>query len=295
MTCTTIHYHPQQGQRVRGKLTPDVCGVHVCDGLPSLTIVGRSDRFTGSVLDHVRSELARELPSRRVTVYLRESCGANAATVAEWIVETLGHAGTLTTTITVWERECPADDFDTENGSGMPDDAEAYEVATVELAAGDSVADALAGVGCGQWDGGEVGYDPDGSSMAPDGTITERWAVVRATTGEPIRCPDCAEPIELHGSGWWSHVGLPGDCWRVSMDGPNAPNADRAAYGSHAVSVGTPDYGMTVREGYYDEDAVDTVTNVLHHLHVNGGLTPDDCLSVLDRATRHFMAEAFGE
>lgn len=35
-----------------------------------------------------------------------------------------------------------------------------------------------------------------------------------------ILCPDCGQPIELHSSGWWSHVYLPGDCWRLSMDGP---------------------------------------------------------------------------
>ena len=34
-------------------------------------------------------------------------------------------------------------------------------------------------------------------------------------------CPDCGEPIELvSGGAWWRHVGLNGDCWRLSMDGP---------------------------------------------------------------------------
>jgi hypothetical protein len=37
-------------------------------------------------------------------------------------------------------------------------------------------------------------------------------------------CPDCGEPITLQRSGWWTHDGLSGDCWRWSMDGP--PPAD---------------------------------------------------------------------
>lgn len=38
----------------------------------------------------------------------------------------------------------------------------------------------------------------------------------------PPACPDCGEPIERTESGaWWRHVGLPGDCWRMSMDGPD--------------------------------------------------------------------------
>lgn len=39
-------------------------------------------------------------------------------------------------------------------------------------------------------------------------------------------CPDCGEPIEQHPSGWWSHVGLPHGCWRVSLDGPDNGDDD---------------------------------------------------------------------
>lgn len=39
-------------------------------------------------------------------------------------------------------------------------------------------------------------------------------------------CPDCGEAITLNPSGWWSHDrglrGSSGECWRVSMDGPDA-------------------------------------------------------------------------
>jgi hypothetical protein len=38
-------------------------------------------------------------------------------------------------------------------------------------------------------------------------------------------CPQCGEPIILQQSGWWVHDGLPGDCWRLSMDGPGADGA----------------------------------------------------------------------
>lgn len=33
-------------------------------------------------------------------------------------------------------------------------------------------------------------------------------------------CPDCGRPITLQLTGWWTHDGLSGDCWRQSMDGP---------------------------------------------------------------------------
>lgn len=35
-------------------------------------------------------------------------------------------------------------------------------------------------------------------------------------------CPDCGKPIERVDSGWWRHVGLNGECWRLSLDGPAA-------------------------------------------------------------------------
>lgn len=87
---TARYPHPNAGEFVRGRLTPDLCDVYVSDGLPSLTIRGRSDRFTGWVLDALRGLRGFEIPSRRITVDLRESCGANAITIAEWIAECLG-------------------------------------------------------------------------------------------------------------------------------------------------------------------------------------------------------------
>jgi hypothetical protein len=48
---------------------------------------------------------------------------------------------------------------------------------------------------------------------------TECERLIRAQI--PTLCPDCGDPISLQGSGWWTHDGLPGDCWRQSMDGPN--------------------------------------------------------------------------
>ena len=52
-----------------------------------------------------------------------------------------------------------------------------------------------------------------------DGYITAAlWSSTGATP--PFTCPDCGRPITLNPTGWWSHDGLPGDCWRVPMDGP---------------------------------------------------------------------------
>jgi len=48
---------------------------------------------------------------------------------------------------------------------------------------------------------------------------TECERILRAAL--PTACPDCGEPISLQPSGWWTHDGMPGDCWRQSMDGPN--------------------------------------------------------------------------
>lgn len=82
--------------------------------------------------------------------------------------------------LTLYERECPFDDYDTENGGGMPDeDVEPVELETATvLGTADDVAAVLADWGVSQWDGGRTAYDPDGSHMAADaaGTITERWA-----------------------------------------------------------------------------------------------------------------------
>ena len=87
--------------------------------------------------------------------------------------------------ITVMEQSSAYDDYDTANGIGHADDIEpelreimeidaAHECATLD----DAIALALDDLGCGQWDGGNVAYDHDGSHMAPDGTITTRYAVV---------------------------------------------------------------------------------------------------------------------
>ena len=81
--------------------------------------------------------------------------------------------------VTIIERECPADDFDSENGIGIPESVEPYEVEVIECA--NSVIDSvLAENGIGQWDGGSTAYDPDGSHMAPDGTITERFGRIES-------------------------------------------------------------------------------------------------------------------
>jgi hypothetical protein len=50
-------------------------------------------------------------------------------------------------------------------------------------------------------------------------------ASARDSDGRPIgACPDCGKPITLQRSGWWTHDGMPGDCWHQSMDGPNDPD-----------------------------------------------------------------------
>lgn len=47
-------------------------------------------------------------------------------------------------------------------------------------------------------------------------------AIERDADGRPIgKCPDCGKPITLQRSGWWTHDGMPEDCWHQSMDGPN--------------------------------------------------------------------------
>ena len=86
--------------------------------------------------------------------------------------------------IQVLEQSSMFDDFDTENGIGHADDAEPYETDFVVVHADDAgkldgeIADALRELGLDQWDGGSTAYDPDGSHMAPDGTITTRFAVI---------------------------------------------------------------------------------------------------------------------
>jgi hypothetical protein len=89
-------------------------------------------------------------------------------------------------TITILELECHADDYDTESGQGMPDGTEPYETDVIIIDTDDVDGDvskldgAIAAViqdhGVGQWDGGNTGYDPDGSSMDTRGIVTERFA-----------------------------------------------------------------------------------------------------------------------
>jgi hypothetical protein len=83
-----------------------------------------------------------------------------------------------TTTITILERECPADDFDTESGQGMPDDVEPYELEVITLLVGAdrAIQAVLDEYGVGQWDGSNTAYDPDGTHLSPNGTVSERWA-----------------------------------------------------------------------------------------------------------------------
>jgi hypothetical protein len=89
--------------------------------------------------------------------------------------------------ITILEQSSASDDYDTENGVGHADDVEPVEVDAVEIdyigVAVDRhvqrlVQSALDEFGCGQWDGGNVAYDHDGSHMATDGTIMTRYAVI---------------------------------------------------------------------------------------------------------------------
>jgi hypothetical protein len=89
-------------------------------------------------------------------------------------------------TIVVMEQSSAYDDYDTENGIGHADAVELYEVEGCSIEADelegreldDVIQARLDDFGVGQWDGGNVAYDPDGSHMAPDGTITTRYAVV---------------------------------------------------------------------------------------------------------------------
>lgn len=90
--------------------------------------------------------------------------------------------------ITVYERTCPADDFDSENGIGIPEGVESWETDSCEITdedlhddgvtLDDAIQARLEEFGCGQWDGGSTGYDPDGSHMDTRGDMTERYAGV---------------------------------------------------------------------------------------------------------------------
>jgi hypothetical protein len=83
------------------------------------------------------------------------------------------------TTIQVYEQSSAYDDYDTENGLGHAEDVEPELVETVECDnSHTAICDALADLGLTEWDGRSVAYDPDGSDMAFDGTITTRYAVI---------------------------------------------------------------------------------------------------------------------
>ena len=75
-----------------------------------------------------------------------------------------------------------------------------------------------------------------------------------------ILCPDCGEAIELHPTGWWSHVGLHGDCWRLSMDGPNKGEEEMEE--SYKIvrfcfDENSPDHRRVIRTGLTLEEAQD--------------------------------------
>jgi hypothetical protein len=96
---------------------------------------------------------------------------------------------------------------------------------------------------------GWVLKDPDGAELmiGDHGCVAPtRWeciaeAVARIEQDERLAartrdcddptCPDCGKPIEKNtrsGQGIWNHVGLPGECWRISLDGPD-DNNDKAS------------------------------------------------------------------
>jgi hypothetical protein len=56
----------------------------------------------------------------------------------------------------------------------------------------------------------QVGDLEDGPEAARD---TVRWPTTHT-------CRDCGEAIRQCPNGWWAHEGMPGDCWKLSMDGP---------------------------------------------------------------------------
>lgn len=57
---------------------------------------------------------------------------------------------------------------------------------------------------------------PDDEVVVDIMDSAERWL----NEHTPGCCKDCGEPVESHLTGWWSHVGLRGQCWRLS-DGEN--------------------------------------------------------------------------
>ena len=87
-----------------------------------------------------------------------------------------------TVTITVFERSAPYDEIDFTDGGGMPDDIEPYEVEALTVPDdADVIQEALDELGLSEWDGGSVGYRPDGyegPAFDSAGTMTERWAVI---------------------------------------------------------------------------------------------------------------------
>jgi hypothetical protein len=61
----------------------------------------------------------------------------------------------------------------------------------------------------------------------------------------------------------------------------------RAAFGRAAVEAGAPDHDANDDI----ENAVDTIAHVLHWLHQQGDMSPDEVVAVLTTATMHFGAE----
>lgn len=91
-------------------------------------------------------------------------------------------------TIWIMEREGPEEDFVTETGRGFPDDLEYHEVECFTITPGmlagrtldDTIQQALDDFSVGQWDGGNVAYDPDGTHpVYSRGTRRERYASIK--------------------------------------------------------------------------------------------------------------------
>ncbi len=56
----------------------------------------------------------------------------------------------------------------------------------------------------------------------------------------PNVCPDCGEDITLQPSGWWSHDrGSTGECWRLSLDGPDDDETDTVEIAGDELSAWT--------------------------------------------------------
>lgn len=86
----------------------------------------------------------------------------------------------------------------------------------------------------------------------------------------PEVCPTCLRPVSLLPSGWWSHDGAHGDCWRLSMDGPDDAFAEEYSSIIETARELDPAFAADAGPGRYEGETLPELTAAVDSIGLAG-------------------------